>query len=156
MKLVSPAFACGEALPVDFTRHGANLSPALAWSELPTSTVTLALTCADPDASRLWYHWVIWNIPPHWTGLPQRFPRCAELQGLRQGTTSYRTLGFDGPEPPPGESHRYIFRLYALDRRLNLAAGAPAPQLERAMDGKVLATAGIKGLYTSPERSLSW
>ena len=95
---------------------------------------------------------MLWNIPPEWPGLTARFPRLDEFQGARQDKTSYRSLGYDGPEPPPGETHRYLFRLYALNARLNLATGIPAPQLERAMQGKILAKAGLNSTFTAPAR----
>lgn len=155
MKLSSPGFQCGEALPALYTRQDANVSPPLYWTDLPSGTASLALICIDPDASRLWYHWVLWNIPTSWPGLLQRFPQVPEFQGARQGRNTYGTLGYDGPEPPPGESHRYLFKLYALDRELKLVAGAPGPQLERTMDGKILAVTGMKGLYTRPQPSYS-
>lgn len=146
MKFWSPGFACSQSMPQDFTRAGANLSPALCWEQLPEKTVSLALLCTDRDASRLWYHWVLWNLNPAWQKLPQNLPRRREYQGLRQGMNSYHTLGYDGPQPPRGEEHRYLFRLYALDRKLRLSPGAPGPQLQLAMEGKVLAKAHFIGL----------
>lgn len=150
MQVLSPAWSSGENIPELYTRSDANLSPPLIWSGLPAGTASLALICSDPDATRLWYHWLVWNIPASWSGLPQHLPRQREYQGLCQGLTSYHSLGYDGPEPPMGETHRYIFRLYALDRKLRLAAGVPGPQLERALQGKVLAQAEYKGLYARP------
>ncbi|MEZ0373711.1 MAG: YbhB/YbcL family Raf kinase inhibitor-like protein, partial [Candidatus Sericytochromatia bacterium] len=141
MLLHSPAWQAGDSIPIRYTRRGANLSPPLSWSELPTGTAALALICTDPDASRLWYHWLLWNIPLAWPGLPEHLPQLHEFQGLGQGMTSYHSLGYDGPDPPAGETHRYFFRLYALDRLLRLSAGVPGPQLERAMAGKILAQA---------------
>jgi Raf kinase inhibitor-like YbhB/YbcL family protein len=147
MLLNSPAWQPTETLPVLYTRLGANLSPPLIWNHVPQGTSSLALICTDPDASRLWYHWLVWNIPASWAGLPQHLPTQPSFQNLSQGMTSYHTIGYDGPDPPQGQSHRYIFRLYALDRVLKLAPGVPGPQLERAMQGKVLAQAEFIGLF---------
>lgn len=149
MLLTSPKFSAGDELPADFTRKAANLSPPLSWTDLPTDTASLALICVDPDAERLWYHWVLWNIDPNWPGLIQGFPKLRDFQLARQGRNTFGKLGYDGPEPPAGETHRYFFRLYALDRQLNLASGAPGPQLERAMQGKILAQSELKVLYTA-------
>lgn len=147
MRLTSRAWQAGEFLPDGFSRQGANLSPPLDWHGLPAQTASLALICSDADAPRIWYHWLIWNIPANWPGLPQHLPRLREYQSLRQGMTSYHSLGYDGPQPPAGEIHRYRFRLYALARPLKLAAGVPGPQLERALAGKVLAQAELMARF---------
>lgn len=153
MRLSSPAWEPGAVIPEPHSRRGANLSPRLEWSGLPEDTASLALICTDPDAARLWYHWVLWNIPPGWQSLPQNLPRLKDYQGLCQGMTSYHSLGYDGPQPPAGETHRYFFRLYALNRVLKLAPGVPGPQLERALAGKILARTELMGTFTEAEKT---
>lgn len=147
-QIYSPAFASGAAMPKDFTRDGANVSPPLAWKNLPSGTRFLALTCFDPDApGGTWIHWVLFNLPASWRELPERFPRLREFSGSVQGSNSYRTLGYDGPAPPKGHEHRYFFRLYALSRALNLVPGIPAAQLEQAMQSVLLGQAEYVGTY---------
>jgi Raf kinase inhibitor-like YbhB/YbcL family protein len=143
-----PTFAPGAYIPSDYTRDGANISPALTWKNPPQGTKSLALTCTDPDApGGNWVHWVLFNIPAIWSGLPERYPRLREFSGARQGANSYRTLGYDGPAPPKGQEHRYFFRLYALSRDLKLTAGIPAAQLEQALQSVLLEQAEYIGLY---------
>lgn len=147
-QLYSPAFAPGAAMPKDYTRDGANVSPPLTWRNPPVGTRALALICSDPDApGGTWIHWVLFNLPVSWTELPERFPRLREFSGARQGVNSYRTWGYDGPAPPKGREHRYLFRLYALSRPLNLAPGIPAAQLEQALSPVLLAQAEYLGVY---------
>lgn len=147
-QIYSPAFSSGTAIPKDFTRDGANVSPPLAWKNLPTDTQSLALICSDPDApGGTWIHWVLFNLPATWSELPERFPRLREFSGSVQGSNSYRTLGYDGPAPPKGREHRYFFKLYALSRALKLAPGIPAAQLEQAMQSVLLGQAETFGSY---------
>ena len=132
--LTSPAFSAGGPIPCDYTRAGANLSPPLNWQHPPAGTQALALICHDPDApGGDWIHWVLFNIPASWSELPAHFPRTGTGHAAVQGSNSWRTPGYDGPCPPRGQTHRYIFTLYALSRPLKLAAGVPAQQLRRAL-----------------------
>lgn len=147
-ELICPDVESGQSLPLQFTREGANLSPALTWQYLPAGTSHLALICHDPDAPEgRWIHWVIFNIPANWQGLSQNFPRLRECNGCSQGINSYRTIGYDGPLPPRGERHRYIFRVFALSRPLKLSPGIPAAQLELAMKPVLLGQAELVTLY---------
>lgn len=148
MKFYSPAFGQREAIPARYSRQDANLSPPFQWSELPAGTQALALLCTDPDAERLWYHWVIFNIPASWSGLPGHYPRLRSTQGIAQGSNSFHCVGYDGPEPPRGEEHRYVFTLYALSNPLKLSPGVPGPQVLRAMQGKILAQVSWQGHFT--------
>lgn len=148
-QLRSAAFESGAPIPRDYTREGANVSPPLSWQCLPDGTQSLALLCTDPDApTGTWTHWVIFNIPAHWPGLPENFPKTRRFQQVLQGMTSYYTLGYDGPFPPRGQTHRYFFRLYALARLLKLAPGIPAQQLERHLAPVLLAQTELMGTYT--------
>ncbi|MGB9879525.1 MAG: YbhB/YbcL family Raf kinase inhibitor-like protein, partial [Anaerolineae bacterium] len=117
------------------------------WSEPPPGTKSFALIVDDPDA-RGWVHWLLYNLPARARILPEAVPASAELpDGSRQGRNSWGKLQYGGPCPPSG-THRYSFRLYALDTVLDLPAGANAATLQRAMDGHVLAQAELIGLYS--------
>jgi Raf kinase inhibitor-like YbhB/YbcL family protein len=148
MKIESPAFEPSEMIPSEHTCDGNDLSPPLAWTEPPANTASLALICDDPDAgSGTWVHWLVWNIPPAERRLAKGIAKSAELPGgARQGTSDFRRLGYGGPCPPSG-THRYFFRLFALDSTLDLAAGATREELERAMRGHVLDRAELMGKY---------
>lgn len=137
-RLWSPAFDSGAILPEIHLRRDANLSPPLRWESPPAGTESFALICFDPEAAYFWYHWLVLNIPPQWRDLPQNFPRLRQMQDLIQGSNSFHALGYDGPEPPAGEEHRYFFRLYALNQRLNLVPGLPGAQVAARLHGKVL------------------
>ncbi len=147
--ITSPAFAPGSAIPRSFTADGLDVSPALAWADPPAGTVTFALICDDPDApAGTWVHWLIWNLPAAARGLPQGVPTTKTLaDGSAQGKNDFGRFGYGGPSPPRGKPHRYYFRLYALKEKLALAAGATRRELDRAMEGKVLASADLMGTY---------
>src|SRR5438552_10676499 len=111
----SPAFQAEGKIPSKYTCDGINISPPLEWKDPPAGTQSFALIHDDPDApSGDWVHWVVWNIPPAKSGLPENFPKDKELKdGTRQGMTDFGKIGYGGPCPPSG-SHRYFFKLYAL------------------------------------------
>ncbi|MGC8786150.1 MAG: YbhB/YbcL family Raf kinase inhibitor-like protein [Anaerolineae bacterium] len=145
--LTSNAFQAGQAIPQRYTCDGEDISPSLQWSEPPPGTKSFALIVDDPDA-RGWVHWLLYNLPARARILPEAVPASAELpDGSRQGRNSWGKLQYGGPCPPSG-THRYSFRLYALDTVLDLPAGANAATLQRAMDGHVLAQAELIGLYS--------
>ncbi|MHC4610895.1 MAG: YbhB/YbcL family Raf kinase inhibitor-like protein, partial [Planctomycetota bacterium] len=131
MRLViqSPAFGHNEAMPQRFTGDGADMSPALTWSDLPAGTKELALICDDPDAPRPqpWVHWVIYKVPASATGLPENVAKTdmpSAPVGVLQGKNSWGRIGYGGPAPPPGSGmHHYHFKLYALDTMLNAGPG---------------------------------
>lgn len=147
--LTSPAFAHGDVIPQEHTCDGADLSPELAWSGMPAGTASLALVCDDPDApGGTWVHWVLYDIPADAAGLPEGLPGDAELAaGGVQGENDFGRLGYGGPCPPAGAPHRYFFRLYALDTKLGLAAGASKQEVVDAMEGHVLAQGELMGTY---------
>ncbi len=149
MQLTSPSFQQGAPIPVQHTCDGSNVSPALQWTDAPPGTKTLALITDDPDAPMgTWVHWVIYNVPPTLTGLPEAVDRSQfVLNGAKQGLNDFRHLGYGGPCPPSGKPHRYFFKLYALDAELPLSPGATNSQLEKAMQGHVLAQAELMGTY---------
>ncbi len=147
MKLVIPAFAEGAMIPKLHTCDGADLSPALEWSGEPPGTRSFALIVDDPDAPvGIWNHWLLWDIPAGVHSIAQGF-KPGQL-GV-SGTNDFGKLGYGGPCPPRGHgSHRYFFKLYALDvDSLKLAAGGRREQLDRAMKGHVLAEAQYMGRY---------
>jgi Raf kinase inhibitor-like YbhB/YbcL family protein len=135
-------------IPKRFTCDGEDLSPPLSWSGLPAGTRSLALICDDPDAPvGTWDHWVLFNIPATVTGLPENVPAKASLDdGSVHGNNSWGRPGYGGP-CPPGGTHRYFFKLYALDTELNLKTGATKSQLVKAMEGHILDQAQLMGKY---------
>lgn len=147
--LTSSAFTIGQNIPSMYTADGLNQSPPLVWSGQPVGTVSLALICEDPDAPcGTWVHWVIFNIPTDAHELSENIPTDGSLaNGARQGKNDFENIGYGGPSPPPGKPHRYFFRLFALDARLSLAVGATKDQLLTAMEGHILGTANMVGLY---------
>ncbi len=147
--LTSPAFAHEGAIPEKHTCDGDDLSPELAWSGVPAGAESLALVCDDPDApGRTWVHWVLYDLPADAAGLPEGLSAEAETPvGGIQGENDFGRLGFGGPCPPPGKSHRYFFRLYALDTMLELAAGASKQDVIDAMEGHILAQGELMGTY---------
>jgi len=147
-KLSSPAFADGQMIPPKYTADGEDISPPLTWEGLPQATKSLALICDDPDAPvGTWVHWLIWNIPQDAGSLPENVPMQKQLaDGARQGVNDFDRIGYGGPAPPGG-THRYFFRLYALNTVLDLPAGASRAQLEKAMKGRILGQAQLMGKY---------
>jgi Raf kinase inhibitor-like YbhB/YbcL family protein len=143
------AFSEGGMIPKKFTCDAADVSPALTWANAPSGTESFALIADDPDAPvGTWTHWIAWDIPASSTGLPEGVPKQEALpDGTRQGRNDFKRIGYGGPCPPPGKPHRYFFRLYALDAKLTLNPGATRHELERAMDGHVLARAEVIGKY---------
>jgi Raf kinase inhibitor-like YbhB/YbcL family protein len=156
LKLYSPAFADGKPIPREYTEDGKDVSPALAWENVPPGTRELALVCDDPDAptKEPWVHWVIYKIPADTRELPKglsRAPLVKEPPGALQGRNSWPSganVGYRGPAPPPGHgTHHYRFRIYALDAALPLAAELDKSALLRAMEGHVLAEGQFTGTY---------
>ena len=147
--VTSAAFTPGGKIPSAFTADGKDSSPALAWANPPAGTQGFALICDDPDApAGTWVHWLIWNLPASAKGLNEGVQPVKTLSdGSAQGKNDFGRIGYGGPSPPPGKPHRYFFRLYALREKLPLAAGASRRELERVMQGKVLATAEVMGTY---------
>jgi Raf kinase inhibitor-like YbhB/YbcL family protein len=145
----SANFTANEPIPVKFTCSGDNRSPQLTWSGIPTTTKTLALIVRDSDAPMGSYvHWVLFNLPADVSGLPEGVPTTSTIaQGGTQGLNGGGKIGFQGPCPPPGPIHHYHFRLYALDRSLNLTADATAAEVEAAMAEHVMASGEIVGTF---------
>ena len=142
-------FEEGGMIPSRQTCDGANVSPPLAWGGVPDNAAALALICDDPDAPFMtWVHWVIYDIPADVTELYGGIPKEDMLpDGAKQGRNDFRKVGYGGPCPPPGGPHRYFFKLYALDKMLNLEAGLAKKVLLRAMEGHILEETQIIGKF---------
>jgi Raf kinase inhibitor-like YbhB/YbcL family protein len=149
LQLSSAAFSGGQKIPVKFTCDGSDASPELSWRDIPAGTKSFALIMDDPDApAGTWVHWVLYNIPAESKELPEAVPKQEQLpDGALQGHNSFRKIGYGGPCPPPGKPHRYYFRLYALDSKLDLKAGATKADVERAMKAHVLGEAELIGRF---------
>lgn len=152
MTLSSPAFGANQPIPSLHTCEGSDVSPALQWSGLPAGTKSLALIVDDPDApdpaapQRTWVHWVLYNIPPDATGLPQGARGPDLPPGTQDGTNDWKRTGYGGPCPPIGK-HRYFFKLYALDTVLPELHKPNKASLEKAMHDHVIGKTELIGLY---------
>lgn len=147
--LDSDAFPPDGPIPAEFTCDGENVSPALSWNGAPAATQSFALILDDPDAPvGVFTHWLAYNLPGFTEALPLGAGN-AEVPpgGGAHGVNSFGTIGYGGPCPPQGESHRYQFTLYALGAELDLEAGASKDDLLTAMEGHVLGQAGLTGTY---------
>jgi Raf kinase inhibitor-like YbhB/YbcL family protein len=148
MKLTSTAFKEGSMIPSQYSCDGEDISPALAWTDVPDGTKSFVLISDDPDAPMgTWVHWVIYNIPEEARELAEGVASDKQLlNGALQGINDFRKIGYGGPCPPGGK-HRYYFKLYALDTKLNLSAGATKKEVEKAIQGHVLTQAQLMGTY---------
>ncbi|HOR47164.1 MAG TPA: YbhB/YbcL family Raf kinase inhibitor-like protein [Caldisericia bacterium] len=148
MKISSPAFENGGAIPKKYTCDGENINPILVFSDLPDSTKSTVLICDDPDASSGHFtHWLIYDIHPLALSISENEPKTRIMtNGSRQGQNDFGEIGWGGPCPPSG-THRYVFKLYALDKMLNLDLGAKRKTVEVAMQGHIIAEAELTGTY---------
>ncbi len=148
IKVTSRAFEEGGMIPSQYTCDGEDISPPLEWSGVPDGTRSLALICDDPDAPMgTWVHWVLYGIDAGTRELPEDVPAKKALDsGARHGVNDFRRFGYGGP-CPPGGTHRYYFKLYALDTELDLEPGLVKAELMKAMEGHILAQAELMGTY---------
>ena len=148
-ELKSPAISSGGDIPTKHTCDGPDVSPPLEWTSPPAGTKAFALVCEDPDAPRgTFTHWVLFNVPADVRELSEQASQEAVLpNGATQGRNDFGKVGYGGPSPPPGKPHRYFFKLYALDTRLDLQPGAGKKDLLAAMKGHVLAEGQWMGTY---------
>jgi len=152
LKLASPGFKNKGEIPPVYTCDGNELSPALAWSNVPEGTQSLALIADDPDApdpaapKMTWVHWVLYNLSPTLNGLPEAAGSAKLPTGTLAGVNDWKRTGYGGPCPPIGR-HRYFFKLYALDRILPDLNRPTKAKLEAAMKGHILAQATLIGTY---------
>ena len=143
LTITSPAFKNGEFIPAKFTCDGPDVNPALAIGNVPAEAKSLALIMDDPDApGGMWVHWVVWNIDPRTTEIKENTVPA----GAKQGMTDFRKTSYGGPCPPPG-THRYFFKLYALDTALDLGPKTNKTALEKAMQGHIVAQGELLGRY---------
>ena len=149
LSISSPAFKAGASIPAVYSCRGKDISPALSWGEPPAGTQSFALIMDDPDApAGIWVHWVLYNIPAAARSLPEAVPSDAQLaDGSLQGRNSGRALGYNGPCPPSG-THRYFFKLYALDAPVSLRSGAGKEDLLKAMQGHILGQGELMGTFS--------
>lgn len=149
MHLTSASFPNGGTIPRKHTCDGSDVSPALAWSGAPQGTQSFALIADDPDAPvGTWSHWVLYDLPAGTTSLPESVSKVdAPPGGGQQGKNDFGKTGYGGPCPPAGTPHRYFFKLFAVDRRLDLKPGAGQKEVERALQGHILAQAELMGKY---------
>lgn len=148
-EIKSSAFEENGVIPKKYTCDGEDLSPPLEWKNPPEGTKSYALISDDPDAPvGTWVHWVIYDLPSGMEKLPEGVPAEETLSnGVKQGLTDFRRVGYGGPCPPPGSYHRYYFKLYALDTKLNLPPRATKAKLLEAMKGHILGEAQLVGRY---------
>ena len=155
--IASPAFAPGGAILPKHTCEGADVSPELAWAGIPEGTKSLALIVDDPDApdpaapKMTWVHWVLYDLPPKGPGLAEGVSPADLPKGTLEGKNDWKRTGWGGPCPPIG-THRYFFKLYALDAVLPDLGKPTKAALEKAMEGHVLAKAEVVGTYRKAGR----
>ena len=155
LSLTSPAFEAGGDIPAIHTCDGNDQSPPLAWSGVPPQAKSLVLIVDDPDApdpaapKRIWTHWVLYNIPPDASGLKQGVAAHDLPAGTREGHNDWKRTGYGGPCPPVGR-HRYFHKLYALDTVLTELGQATKGEVEKAMQGHVIESTELIGLYQRP------
>ena len=148
MQITSSAFTEGSMIPEKYTCDGQDISPPLEWKIAPVGTKSFTLISDDPDAPvGTWVHWVAYNIPSNTTKLDENVKPEKEFKnGMRQGSNSWPKIGYGGPCPPSG-THRYYFKLYALDVVLDIKPGATKEQVLQLMKGHVIAEAQLMGKY---------
>ena len=148
MEIRSSEFKEGELISRKYTCDNLDISPPLEWSKVPEGTKTFAIICDDPDAPMGTYvHWVIFNIPTNVLNLPENMPKQEVLKnGTRQGKNDFGKIGYGGP-CPPGGTHRYYFKIYALDKELDSKPGINKKELLKAMEGHILAEGQLMGRY---------
>jgi hypothetical protein len=152
MNIDSPVFEHGDHIPERYTCEGKDVSPALTWAGVPDEALSLVLIMDDPDApdpkapKMTWVHWVLYNLPPESSGLPEAVRPEALPHGTLQGLNDWKRPGYGGPCPPMG-NHRYFFKLHALDTVLPDLQHPDKAVLEKAMQGHVLASCELIGMY---------
>lgn len=149
LQLTSSAFAEGGVIPSKYTCDDKNVSPPLKWSGVPGTAKSLALIADDPDApSGTWVHWVVYDVPATVSELPEDVAKTQFIAAnARQGLNDFKHLGYGGPCPPAGKPHRYFFKLYALDKLLELKPAATKKEVERAMEKHIVGQSKLMGIY---------
>jgi Raf kinase inhibitor-like YbhB/YbcL family protein len=148
MQLKSSAFNTNDLIPSKYTCDGQDISPALSWDAPPAGTQSLVLIVDDPDAPMgTFVHWVLYNLPPDLQHLPEHVTAANLPNGALQGKNDFKRTGYGGP-CPPGGTHRYFFKLYAIDQPLTLAAEATKAQVLNVIEGHTLASTELVGRYS--------
>ncbi|MBI4846840.1 MAG: YbhB/YbcL family Raf kinase inhibitor-like protein [Candidatus Omnitrophica bacterium] len=149
LEIKSSAFKNNETIPKEYTSQGPDISPPLSWTGAPKEAKAFALICDDPDApGGNWVHWVIYNIPGNTASLDKAVPPSGVLaNGVKQGKNDFGRIGYGGPMPPPGKPHRYFFKLYALDAKLELEPGLIKEELLKRMKAHILKEAQLIGVF---------
>lgn len=149
LSVQSSDFSSGGTIPAKFTGDGQDINPNLVWSKVPAACKSIAITCTDPDAPRgIWWHWIIYNLRPGMTQLPENLGKQGSLaMGASQGTNDFGKTGYNGPAPPPGALHHYHFAVYGLDTVLNCRPGCTKAEFSNAINGHVLAGGEYVGTY---------
>lgn len=153
LNILSKSFRNNEIIPARYTCDGQDISPPLDWSGIPAEAESLVLIVDDPDApdpaapKMTWVHWVLFNIPPNTQGLEEGIPAASLPVGTEEGINDWGRRGYGGPCPPIGK-HRYFFKLYALDIVLPCFQDPTKTQVEKALQGHILAKAELVGTYT--------
>jgi Raf kinase inhibitor-like YbhB/YbcL family protein len=146
LSLESTSFKSNSSIPAKYSCDGSDISPHLSWTGIPDKTESLALILSDPDAPNgTFYHWILFNMPKKMTSLQEAISSLPA--GIKVGKNSWGKMQYNGPCPPKGATHRYIFTLYALDTTLNLAAGADADKLIEAMQNHILGQTSLQGTF---------
>lgn len=148
IKITSSAFKRESMIPARFTCDGEDISPPLQWENLPQGTQTLAIIADDPDAPMgTFVHWVLYNLPADVNELAEAVPAREMLEnGAIQGKTDFGRVGYGGPCPPSG-THRYFFKIYALDKKVDIVGNADKSRLIIAMQGHILGQGELMGKY---------
>jgi Raf kinase inhibitor-like YbhB/YbcL family protein len=148
MEIKSSVFKEGMSIPSKYTCDNLDVSPPLEWSKVPTGTKSFALICDDPDApTETWVHWILFNIPGDLRELPENEPKVETLDdGAQQGKNDFGKIGYGGP-CPPGGTHRYYFKIYAMNKELEAKSGITKKELLKAMEGYVLEEGQLMGRY---------
>jgi Raf kinase inhibitor-like YbhB/YbcL family protein len=148
MEIKSSAFKEGAIIPRKYTCDNIDISPPLEWSQVPEKTKTFTIICDDPDAPMgTWVHWVLFNLPGNIMELSENVPKLEVLQnGALQGKNDFGKIGYGGP-CPPGGTHRYYFKIYALDKKLDSRPGITKKELLKVMEGHILAEGHLMGKY---------
>jgi len=148
-ELKSKAFNHGEDIPEKYTCDGLNISPPLNWTDPPEGTKSFALICDDPDAPFItWVHWVLYGLSPEVRDLPEGVKKDKTIEcGGKQGKNSFGRISYGGPCPPGKSTHRYFFKLYALDVDLDIKPGLKKKHLLKSMKDHILGKTELMGRY---------
>ena len=152
LAITSTAFDNNREIPANYTCQGNDVSPPLAWSGVPDTAASLVLIVDDPDApdpeapKMTWVHWVLYNIPPSATGLPEKVASSDLPEGTEEGLNDWGRTGYGGPCPPVGR-HRYFHKLYVLDKKIEGLQQPTKADIEAAMKGHIVAQTELVGTY---------